>query len=88
MERELIVLVPANLSRGGGHWSDDDFDVRLGNAGGEVVGRNFRAPHSPQDRPWFWMITVRVPQQPTRRGYAATRKDAMVDFGVGWDRKP
>ena len=30
-------------SRGGGHWSPDDFDVRLGDAGGKVIGRIFRA---------------------------------------------
>jgi hypothetical protein len=75
-------------SRGGGHWSPDDFDVRLGDAGGKVIGRIFRAPQSPQDRPWFWTITERVPQWPTQRGYAATREDAMADFEAAWERKP
>jgi hypothetical protein len=28
-------------SRGGGHWSPDDFDVRLGDAGGKVIGASF-----------------------------------------------
>ena len=80
------ILVPANKSRGGGHWSDDDFDVRLGNAEGKVVGRIFRAPQSPQGRSWFWAITVYVPQQPTQRGYAATRDEAKAAFKAAWKR--
>ena len=83
-----LVLVPAKKSRSGGPWSDDDFDVRLGNAEGKVVGRIFRTPHSPPSRPWFWIITVYVPQQPTQRGYAATPEEAMASFRAAWDGEP
>jgi hypothetical protein len=65
---QQFILVKASKSRGGGHWSEDDYDVRLGNTNGKVIGRIFRLPQSPQDRPWFWTITERVPQQPTERG--------------------
>jgi len=79
-----LFLVRANKSRGGGYWDADDFDVRLDNASGQVIGRIFRSPQSPQDRPWFWTIS-RFPQKPTERGYARTREDAMAAFRLAWD---
>jgi hypothetical protein len=33
-----FVLVSARKSRGGGHWDKDDYDVRLGDGSGPVVG--------------------------------------------------
>jgi hypothetical protein len=54
MDRDLkFTLVKASKSRPSGEWIDDDFDVRLGDASGEVVGRIFRVPQSPQDRHRF-----------------------------------
>jgi hypothetical protein len=85
---QQLVLVRASKSRGGGDWSDDDYDVRLGNTKGQVIGRIFFAPQSPPDRPWFWTITARFPQQPTERGYAATREQAMTAFRRAWDPAP
>src|SRR5262245_21399682 len=35
----LLTLVRANKGGGGDFWSDDDYDVRLGDAEGPVVGR-------------------------------------------------
>ena len=34
------------------------YDVRLGGASGRVVGRIYRVPISPQDRPWFWALSA------------------------------
>jgi hypothetical protein len=34
-----FVLVSARKSRGADHWDKDDYDVRLGDASGPVVGR-------------------------------------------------
>src|SRR5262249_58847643 len=46
-------------SRGADHWSKDDYDVRLDDARGPVVGRIMRHPQAPQGQPWFWTITAR-----------------------------
>jgi len=52
-----FVLVKARKSRGGDHWSPDDYDVR--DSHGKVVGRIMRHPQTPEDQPWFWTITAR-----------------------------
>jgi hypothetical protein len=77
-----LIFVHASKSRPRGQWFDDDYDVWDGNA--KVVGHIFRAPASPPGRSWFWIITVRFPQYPTLRGYAATREEAMAAFKGAW----
>jgi hypothetical protein len=79
-----LVLVRASVSRKSGKWADDDYDVWDGNA--KVVGRIVLATVTPAGRPWFWTITERVAQQPTQRGYAATREEALADFKAAWER--
>jgi hypothetical protein len=37
-----------------------------------------------KETPWFWTITVRVPQSPHDRGYAASREEAMANFKAAW----
>jgi|EndMetStandDraft_3_1072993.scaffolds.fasta_scaffold492568_3 hypothetical protein len=46
-----LILKRASASRSSGQWSDDDYDV-LEN--GIVVGRIFKVPVPPQDRPLMW----------------------------------
>jgi hypothetical protein len=86
MERSEIdtqlVLVSARKSRGADSWDKDDYDVRLGDASGPVIGRIMRHPQAPdEDQPWFWTITARE-QSPSvyNRGYAASREQAMRYF--------
>ena len=79
-----LVLVGANESRGGGHWSYDDYDVRLGDANGRVVGKIFKAVTAPDGLNWLWTITERTPRKLTDRGYAATRAEAMEAFERAW----
>jgi hypothetical protein len=85
-----LVLVSARKSRGAGHWDKDDFDVRLGNRSGPVVGRIMRHPHqAPEAQPWFWTITARE-QRPSvyNRGYAASREQAMRYFKARYVGRP
>ena len=76
-----LALVSARKSRGADHWDKDDYDVRLGDASGAVVGRIMRSPQAPEDQPWFWKITARE-QSPSvyNHGYAASREQAMRYF--------
>ena len=66
-----LVLVPARKSRGADSWDKDDYDVRLGNASGPVVGRIMLHPQAPEAQPWFWTITAR--EQPPSVYNAVTR---------------
>ena len=76
-----LVLVSARKSRGADYWDKDDYDVRLGEASGGVVGRIFRQPRAPMEQPWFWTITAREqPPSVYNRGYAANREQAMRYF--------
>ena len=79
-----LILVSAQESRGGQHWSDDDYDVRLGDATGPVVGKIFKAVMTPDVLDWLWTITERMPRKPTDRGYAATREEAVEAFKKAW----
>jgi hypothetical protein len=76
-----LVLVPARKSRGAGHWDKDDYDVRLGDQCGPVIGRITRHPQAPKTQPWFWKITAREqPPSVYNRGLAASREQATRYF--------
>ena len=75
-----LVLVPARKSRGAGHWDKDDYDVRLGDGSGPVVGRIMRHPQAPDGQPWFWTITAREIIAATQR--AANRRCDILRRGM------
>jgi hypothetical protein len=80
-----LVLVSARKSRGADHWDKDDYDVRLGDGSGPVVGRIMRHPQAPKDGPWFWTITAReITASIHNSGYSLTREQAMADFKARW----
>ena len=69
-----LVLVSARKSRGADHWDKDDYDVRLGDARGAVIGRIMRNPQAPEAQPWFWTITAREqPPSVYNRGFSEPR---------------
>jgi hypothetical protein len=45
-----------------------------------------RQPRAPDGHPWFWTITddPDIPPSLDKRGYSATREDAMSDFKARW----
>ena len=65
-----LVLVSARKSRGADSWDKDDYDVRLGDASGPVIGRIMRHPQAPEEQPWFWTITARWLRSEPRTGNA------------------
>ena len=78
-----FTLVHANKSRGGGFWSDDDYDVR--DEGNQVIGRIVLHPQAPKDQPRFWTITAREAKPSIHnKGYAASREQTMADFKMRW----
>jgi len=54
-----LVLVSARKSRAADFWDKDDYDVRLGDGSGPVVGRILHHPQATGGQPWFWTITAR-----------------------------
>ena len=57
--------------------------------GGRVIGRIFLHPQAPEGAPWFWTITAPdLPPSIDKRGYCATREQAMADFKVRWMMPP
>jgi len=79
-----LVLLSARESRGGSDWSGDDYDVRLGDANGLVIGKIFKATLTPDGLSWLWTLTEHEPRKSTDRGYTATLEQAMEAFKRAW----
>jgi hypothetical protein len=81
-----LVLVSARKSRGADHWDKDDYDVRLRDGSGLVVGRIMRHPQAPEAQPWFWTITAR--EQPPSVYNRATQRAANRRWRISKSNGP
>jgi hypothetical protein len=63
--------------------NEDDYDV-LEN--GVVVGRIFKVPVAPPDRPWMWASGHNGDIKRAAYGYEPTREAAMAAFAKSWRR--
>ena len=78
-----LILNRASALRSSGQWRDDDYDVL---EGGVVVGRIFKVPVAPQDRPWMWASGHNGHIRRAAHGYEPTREQAMAAFAKSWRR--
>jgi hypothetical protein len=78
----MLTLKRASKSRLSGEWSADDYDVFEGD---QHIDRIMWTHAASTDSRRLWTITVRVPQFPHDRGYAATCKQAMAGFKTAWE---
>jgi hypothetical protein len=85
MEKDYLVLKRASASRPSGEWNEDDYDVL---AGGDVVGRIFKANASPVGSPWMWTLAFGHHEDRTpTHGYAVTQEAGMAAFAKSSRRK-
>ena len=75
---------PLTLKRAPIGWNQDDYDV-LEN--GVVVGRIFKVPIAPQDRPWMWVSGHNGHIRRAAHGYEPTCEQAMAAFARSWRRE-
>jgi len=67
------------------HYRIGDKDDWVVLDGGRVIGRIFLHPQALEGRPWFWTITASdIPPSIHKRGYSATREEAMAAFKARW----
>jgi hypothetical protein len=65
-------------------WNQDDFDVL---EDGIIVGRIFKVPIAPEDRPWMWASGHNRAMRRAAHGYELTRETAMQAFARSWHRE-
>jgi hypothetical protein len=69
-------MTPLTLIRAPIGWNQDDYDV----LGSGVVGRIFKVPVAPPERPWMWTSGHNGDIRRAARGYEPTREAAMAAF--------
>ena len=77
-----LLLRRASLSRQGGSWSDDDFDVF---EDARVIGRIYRVVGKSER--WFWGIDYFLAGGRAIYDHADSREAAMVAFKAAWEQR-
>src|ERR1700676_2149888 len=79
MAAAMLYLKPTNLPSK----PRDDYEVFDENR--KPIGRIVWTHVASGATPWFWTVfRLHEPQDPTDRGYAATRDEAMLAFKAAW----
>ena len=65
-------------------WNQDDYDVL---EDGVIVGRIFKVPIAPPDRPSMWASGHNRQVRRAAHGYEPTREAAMAAFAKSWRRQ-
>jgi hypothetical protein len=78
-----VILKHASASRSSGQWTDDDYLLE----NGVIVGRIFKVPITPQDRPWMWASGHNGHIRRVAHGYEPTREAAMAAFARSSQRE-
>jgi hypothetical protein len=77
-------MSPLILKRAPLGWNQEDYDVL---EDGVIVGRIFKVPIAPQDRPWMWASGHNGHVRRAAHGYEATREAAVQAFTRSWHRE-
>jgi alkylated DNA nucleotide flippase Atl1 len=73
----MLRLKPTGLGQ------PDDYEVL--DPDRRPIGRIMWTHAASRDTPWFWVLfRGHGPQQPTDKGYAAVREEAMAAFKSAW----
>ena len=62
-------------------WNQDDYDVV---ENGVIVGRIFKMPIAPEDKPWMWSSGHNGQIRRAAHRYEPTREAAMAAFAKSW----
>jgi hypothetical protein len=76
-----LALRRANVSRKGGHWQDDDYDVFDGKD--DLVGRIYRVNASAEI--WFWGVSFMLTNRKSY-GRADSLDDAKAAFRLEYEK--
>ena len=83
MPDPALILRRANLSRKGGSWQDEDYDVFDGE---REVGRVYLVTGRGGRESWFWGVSFQVTKRKSY-GYATSLDDAKAAFWAEYEAR-
>jgi hypothetical protein len=80
MPAPALILRRANVSRKGGDWQHEDYDVFDGD---RFVGRIYQADNYPGHESWFWGVDFQLTHH-ISYGYVPTLEEAKAAFRTAY----
>jgi hypothetical protein len=77
----MLILRRANVSRKGGPWQHEDYDVFDGD---RDVGRIYLVHSEARAETWFWGVSFQITKRKSY-GYALTLKEAKAAFRAEYE---